>query len=341
MQIESRAIWRYSYDARKWRNTYDASSAGDYISGLHQSGTSGFAAWLCVAFDVRGAWRAGVVRRRDIRHHIGGDHILQPAMRQADEAPRNRGAHGAERADDGGGAVRVFGQPLLRGALPLGHTLRAGRGERGRLAQQLCRPALREQAHELAALHVGAGSLRRTLCDGLRPVRRNGLERRLPVHSPVPGGAHRRIADKPALVEKTRRRSPGGGRRRRGGSVPAGNCPRERGEGDYGGVFLLLRNRADSRALGGQLSCAALGHGRRKGGLAGRHVLYRHNDWQGAERLPDHEAQRHRDGAPRPGAHIAGRGGDASPGRGRGGARAAACRAGLRACLPVDDTRHT
>ena len=242
MQIESRAIWRYSYDARKWRNTYDASSAGDYISGLHQPGTSGFAAGFCVAFDVRGAWRAGVVRRRDIRHHIGGDHILKPAVRQADETPRDRGSYGAERADDGGGAVRVFGQPLLRGALPLGHTLRARRRERGRLAKQLCRPALREQAHELAALHVGAGRLRRTLCDGLRPIRRNGLERRLPLHSPVPGGAHRRPADKPATVEKARRREPGDGRCRRRSLVPAGNSPRTRGEGDYGGVFLLLRS---------------------------------------------------------------------------------------------------
>ena len=194
-----------------------------------------------------------------------GDHILKPAVRQADETPRDRDAYGAERADDGGGAVRVFGQPLLRVALPLGHTLRARRRERGRIAKQLCRPALCEQAHELAALHVGAGSLRRTLCDGLRPIRRNGLERRLPLHSPVLGGAHRRPADKPATVEKARRREPGDGRCRRRSLVPAETvrvpgaketmaaffcyCAVEQTAGLWAGSYLVLRwGMAEERA---------------------------------------------------------------------------------------------
>lgn len=33
----------------------------------------------CVAFDLSGVWSSGLLFRRDILHHIGGNGALQPA----------------------------------------------------------------------------------------------------------------------------------------------------------------------------------------------------------------------------------------------------------------------
>ena len=185
---------------------YGASAARRHLSGLHQPGAARLAAGVGVALDVRRVRGAGLLRRHHLDDHFGGDHRLQPEQRPADRPARPRPGDGPQRGADGGGAVRLFDRERILDALPVGGALRPRGGQRGRGPQQLRRPALRQPAHELAALHVGGGHPGGAQPHQLCAVRRAGVAGRLPGHLADAAGPDGGAGVQPAAVEEKRRR---------------------------------------------------------------------------------------------------------------------------------------
>ena len=127
-------------------------------------------------------------------------------------------------------ALALLGFSLSRsfcGPVPAGHPLRPRRGQRGRGAQQLRGPSLRQPPHELAALHVGRGRLRqgRTSWNTPSPAARAGT--RATATSPCLQFALTLILLLSLPLWKERAAADAGGGRRRGAPLALSrNAPR-------------------------------------------------------------------------------------------------------------------
>ena len=269
---------------------HGASVVGRHLSGVHQFGAAGLAAGVGVAEHAGGVRRARFLGGRHFHHHRPGHGGVQPAERPADAQTGRRAGDGAERASDGAGAAGLFAEQVFPRSVSLCHSLRAGRGQRGRGAEQLRGPSLRQPPHELAALHVGRGHHRRAVCDGIRPHRRAGLERGLPLHRHFAVRHHAGGVPQPAVVEKARCADADGGHGggRWAGAATQGGYKYPRGEGRDGGLLLLLRRGADDHAVGEQLSGPRARRGRGCGRRLCQSFLHWHHRGSGAERLFDH-----------------------------------------------------
>ena len=121
---------------RNPRGFYHVSaSARHHLSVLHQFGTAGFPARFRVADHVSPARRAGFLRRNHFHDHCLGNHRFQPAKRPADPAAGYREGHGHQCRHDRRSALGIFRQQRFLAALPVGGSLRAGRGKRGRFSE--------------------------------------------------------------------------------------------------------------------------------------------------------------------------------------------------------------
>lgn len=105
----------------------------------------------------------GVLCRDSHHDHCGRHHRFQPAFRPADRKLGTGLVTALQRFAHGGGPVRLFYQPVLCSAVPVGGALWTGGGSGGRGAQQLCGPALCLPSYELAALLLGRGGRRSVL----------------------------------------------------------------------------------------------------------------------------------------------------------------------------------
>ena len=103
---------------------------------------------------------------------------------------------------DGRGSRRLLRLRIVLDAVPVGHSIRPGRGGRRRRSEQLRRGALRRAAYELAARVLGSGRLDQPVHHELRARLGVGLVQRLPDHRPDPSGAHVRTSHQhPAVAQ--------------------------------------------------------------------------------------------------------------------------------------------
>ena len=184
-----------------WRNfSYDTAFAAYYLLSLYQSWSARFPAGFCMAHHVPPAGRSLLLRGHPVHDHLAGHHRFQPEQRPAHPGTGHGQGDRPQRGHDRCGAVRFLGLRPVLDALPVGCSLRLGRGQRGCRPEQLRCPALRKPPHELAALYVGRGHHHRPCGDGRGAFRRAELEQRLPVHRPVPDCTFCRAFLQPAPV---------------------------------------------------------------------------------------------------------------------------------------------
>ena len=184
-----------------WRNLFhDTAFAANYLPGLYQPWPAGFSAGVCMAHHVPPAGRPLLLRGYPVHDHLAGHHRFQPEQRPAHPGAGHGQGDRPQRGHDRCGAVRLLGLRPVLDALPVGCSLRLGRGQRGCCPEQLRCPALRKPPHELAALYVGRGHHHRPCGDGRGAFRRAELEQRLPVHRPVPDCTFCRAFLQPAPV---------------------------------------------------------------------------------------------------------------------------------------------
>ena len=172
------------------------------LYGVYQPGPARRTARIRLACDVSSPECACILRRRTFHAHRGRHRRFQPAKRPAHAPVRHGRGDGRIGRDHGGGAVWLFHQPFLWHAVPAGHSLWAGRGQRGRIPEQLRSAALYQPPHELAALHVGRGRGGRPVHHGRGAHRRLRLAKRVPLGGADPGGAHGGSVPQPAHLEK-------------------------------------------------------------------------------------------------------------------------------------------
>ena len=148
------------------------------------------------------------VRGTDVMggRHIDGDlrrhHRLRAPVGSLDASIRPGRGDGDQCRTDRRGAARILIRAELLDSACNRHTVWSRGWGSGRRIEQLCRPALRESAYELAALHVGARRYRRSVYHGLRAIPRSRLALGVPVYRHCPDRVDRNYRAQPAVVEE-------------------------------------------------------------------------------------------------------------------------------------------